>query len=61
MYTKILVPLDGSKLAECVLDHVETIASGCGTQEVVLVSVTEKVKVKVPLPAPSAESVGYQI
>ena len=61
MYTKILVPLDGSKLAECVLDHVETIASGCGTQEVILVSVTEKVKVKVPLHAPSAESVGFQV
>jgi nucleotide-binding universal stress UspA family protein len=45
MYSKILVPLDGSKLAECVLEHVESIAPGCGTQEVVLVSVTEKVKV----------------
>ena len=46
MYKKILVPLDGSKLAECVLPHVETIASGCGTQEVLLVSVTEQVKVR---------------
>ena len=44
-YGRILVPLDGSKLAECVLDHVETVAPACGTQEVVLVSVTEKVKV----------------
>jgi nucleotide-binding universal stress UspA family protein len=45
MYKKLLVPLDGSKLAECVLPHVESIASGCGTQEVILISVTEKVKV----------------
>jgi nucleotide-binding universal stress UspA family protein len=45
MYNKILVPLDGSKLAECVLDHVEAVAPACGTQEVVLISVTEPVKV----------------
>ena len=45
MYTKILVPLDGSKLAESVLDHVVSIASGCGTAETVLVSVTEPLKV----------------
>ncbi len=44
-YGRILVPLDGSKLAECVLDHVETVAPACGTQEVVLVSVTEAVQV----------------
>ena len=43
-YGRILVPLDGSKLAECVLDHVATVAPACGTQEVVLVSVTERVK-----------------
>jgi nucleotide-binding universal stress UspA family protein len=45
-YKKILVPLDGSKLAECVLDHVETVAPACGTQEVILISITEPVKVK---------------
>ena len=43
MYKKVLVPLDGSKLAECVLSHVEDIAKGCGTEEVVLVSVTERI------------------
>jgi len=43
MYKKVLVPLDGSKLAECVLPHVEEIAKGCNTQEVVLVSVTERI------------------
>ena len=43
MYRKILVPLDGSELAECVLPHVEDMAKGCGTEEVILLSVTERV------------------
>ena len=34
MYKKILVPLDGSDLAECVLPHVDTIAAGCGVENV---------------------------
>lgn len=37
MYKKILVPLDGSELAECVLPHVESIAKGCGVESVVFV------------------------
>jgi nucleotide-binding universal stress UspA family protein len=37
MYKKILVPLDGSELAECVLPHVEAIAKGCGVGSVVFV------------------------
>ena len=41
MYKKILVPLDGSDLAECVLPHVESIAKGCGVQDVVLLRVVE--------------------
>ena len=41
MYKKILVPLDGSKLAECVLPHVETIGKGCGVLEVVFLRVAE--------------------
>ncbi len=61
MYSKVLVPLDGSKLAECVLDHLEAIASGCGTQEVILVSVTEKVKVKPPLRKSGNEAVGFKM
>jgi len=44
MYKKILVPLDGSKLAECALPHVEELAKGCDTEEVILVSVTESIK-----------------
>ena len=43
MYKKVVVPLDGSKLAECVLPHIESIAKGLGTEEVVLVTVTERV------------------
>jgi len=43
MYKKILVPLDGSELAECVLPHVEGLAMCSGGAEVILVSVTERV------------------
>jgi nucleotide-binding universal stress UspA family protein len=41
MYKKILVPLDGSELAECVLPHVESIAKGCSVPNVVFVRVVE--------------------
>jgi nucleotide-binding universal stress UspA family protein len=41
MYSKILVPLDGSKLGECTLGHVRDIATGCGMAEIVLLTVTE--------------------
>jgi nucleotide-binding universal stress UspA family protein len=41
MYKKILVPLDGSQLAECVIPHVEALAGGCRVKEVVLVRVAE--------------------
>ena len=44
MYKKILVPLDGSKLAECALPHAEELAQGCQAGEVILVSVTERVR-----------------
>ena len=50
MYQKILVPLDGSGLAECVLPHVESIAKGCGVQNVVFLRVVE------PFQAPSGEA-----
>ena len=49
MYQKIMVPLDGSKLAECVLPHVEEIAKGCGTEEIILVSVTERIVAYAPV------------
>ena len=44
MFRKILVPLDGSKLAECALPYVEELASACDAEEVILVSVTERVQ-----------------
>ena len=43
MYQKIMVPLDGSELAECVLPHVESIAKGCSVPNVVFVRVVEPV------------------
>jgi len=43
MYKKILVPLDGSKLAECVLPHVGGLATCLPGAEVALVSVTERI------------------
>ncbi len=42
MYSKLIVPLDGSKLAETVLPRVPEIVKGFGIKEVALVSVTEK-------------------
>jgi nucleotide-binding universal stress UspA family protein len=41
MYTKIMVPLDGSSLAECVLPHVETLAKSPGVEKVIFVRVAE--------------------
>ncbi len=44
MYKNIMVPLDGSALAECVLPHVETIAKGCGITTVTFVHAVEPVR-----------------
>lgn len=41
MYTNIMVPLDGSELAECVFPHLETITKGCGVSNVLLVRAVE--------------------
>lgn len=54
MYKKILVPLDGSNLAECVLPHVESIAKGCGVESITFVRVAEPVRMSV-----SAEEDGF--
>ena len=51
MYEKILVPLDGSELAECVLPHVEKLAKGCGSKEIVLFRVCEPLSVLADYPA----------
>ena len=44
MYNKLVVPLDGSDLAEVALPHVVEIASGCHIAQIFLVSVTEEIK-----------------
>jgi nucleotide-binding universal stress UspA family protein len=57
MYMKILVPLDGSELAECVLPHVKAVAAGDSTARIILLRVVE------PLPAgtpPAIDSVIVQ-
>ena len=54
-YNKIIVPLDGSKLAETVLPHVEMIAKGCSVPEVVLVTVTERVRGKMSVVEPAEQ------
>jgi len=41
MYKKIMVPLDGSELAECVLPQVETFIKGCQVSTLVFVRVIE--------------------
>jgi len=48
-YNKVIVPLDGSKLAESVLPHVEKIAKGCSIPQVILITITEPVQVKTPV------------
>ena len=48
MYRKVVVPLDGSKLAETALLHLEEIAKQFAIPEVLLVSVTQKVKGDIP-------------
>lgn len=44
MYNKIMVPLDGSELAECVLPHLEAFIKGFSITDVRLVRVMEPVK-----------------
>ena len=41
MYQKIMVPLDGSELAECVLPHIESFITGCQVSTIVFVRVIE--------------------
>ena len=41
MYTNIMVPLDGSELAECVFPHVEGFIAECRVKSIVLVRVVE--------------------
>ena len=54
MYEKIMVPLDGSELAECVLPHVEGFIKGCHVSNVVFVRVVE------PITEPNGISIGTE-
>ena len=44
MYNKILVPLDGSPEAECVIPHLETIAK-TGVREIELITIIEPMQI----------------
>lgn len=41
MYKKIMVPLDGSELAECVIPHVQAIAGACHLPDIFFVRVVK--------------------
>lgn len=41
MYQKVLVPLDGSELAECALPHILNLKRGGGVGEVILLNVVD--------------------
>ncbi len=43
MYGKVMVPLDGSKLAECVLPHVRGLAQGNKVKSILFVRVVEPI------------------
>jgi len=47
IYKKIISPMDGSKLAECVLPHVEAIALSCQVGTVELVRVVPQVELHI--------------
>jgi nucleotide-binding universal stress UspA family protein len=44
MIKRILVPLDGSSLAEAALEYVEEISPKLGVEKVILISITERVQ-----------------
>jgi len=46
MYQHILVPLDGSELAECVLPHVKAISIGCTVVKVTLIRGVEPLHIR---------------
>lgn len=53
MYKKIMVPLDGSELAECILPHVNEFAADSKAESIYLVTVVE------PVPVHYEEAVSY--
>lgn len=53
MYRKIVAPLDGSKLSECVIPHLQYLSKDSDMEEVILVRVTERA------PIPRYETPGF--
>ena len=53
MYSKIMVPLDGSELAECVVPHVKAISNSGHVREIVLVRVVNAIRLPASVPASS--------
>ena len=51
MYRKILVPLDGSKMAECVISHIKNIVKSGDVTEIILFRVCEPPVVLADYPA----------
>ena len=56
MFDKILVPLDGSKLAECILPYVEELTKDKKMKEVILFRVCEQPEINADYPANMPES-----
>ncbi len=51
MYDKLLVPLDGSRTAECVIPHVVKIAKDCHVKEIILLRVCTPVSILADYPS----------
>ena len=60
MYKKVILPLDGSKLAEAAIPHLENIAKGCAIPDVILVSVTERIRGRMGQPVMVARGPGEE-
>ncbi len=56
MYDKLLVPLDGSKTAECVIPHVVKIAKDCSVKEIILLRVCTPVSILADYPSDMPDS-----
>jgi nucleotide-binding universal stress UspA family protein len=56
MFNKILVPLDGSKLAECILPYVEELVKTKSVKEIILFRVCEQPAIPADYPANMPES-----
>jgi nucleotide-binding universal stress UspA family protein len=57
MYKKIMVQLDGSELAECVLPHVETVIKGCDSPQLLFVQAVEPITIPYGIEASKFTSV----